>query len=416
MWRRYQDHVRDDLLPFLRSLAAARSESLEVKVEAWRPARYAEALALAMRRLGELRQDTRLPPEFRLALTLFGNSRDHEAYIAQALAPAIIEVQAAVQALIEAGDINASALQRVAGYLERRDQASTFAQIGAAVTGLDSGLLRIVAQVFATWLATSRSNSRQQRWEHACLELAAAGDRLIEHGWDELVRQTRAAGLRLREAQDLRQLETEANVCWQTLVEQQSSNDGNFEQTLTSVHALARRHPRAYPVEQLRKHAELLAEVRAQLVGNWTSRLSIGITFDTLERAQQHFLRLLPGDGVLAFFATTVFGQGKAGLALTTSSVQWIGADQVPRRFGYADLHKTPITWTDNHVVVGGDRIGELSAHEAEVAGRALTACVRLSFAAPGPAICPCGAPGHWMMFGSDEARCPGCGGAVHYA
>lgn len=86
--------------------------------------------------------------------------------------------------------------------------------------------------------------------------------------------------------------------------------------------------PHAYPVEQLHKHVEPLAEVRAQLVGHWTTRLSIGINVDSLERAQQHFLRLLPGDGVLAFFATTVFGQGKAGVALTTSSVQWLGDDQ----------------------------------------------------------------------------------------
>jgi hypothetical protein len=416
LWRRYQYHVRDSLLPFLRSLAAAKSGSLEVKVEAWRPGRYAEALALARRRLVELGQDTRLPSEFRLALTVFGKSRDHEAQIAQALTLAITEVQAAVQVLIDAGDINASALQGVVGYLERRDQASTFAQVGAAVTGLDSGLLRIAAHVFTSWLSTSRSNARQQRWERACLDLAAAGDRLIERGWDDLVRRTQAAGLRLREAQDLRQLEAEADACWRSLVEQQDGNDGKFEQTHTRIHALAGQHPHAYPVEQLRKHADLLAEVRAQLVGHWISRVCIGINADSLERAQQHFLRLLPGDGVLAFFATTVFGQGKAGLALTTSSVQWLGNDQVPHRFGYAELRATTMTWTDEHVVVGGERIGELTARDAEAAGRALMACVRLSLAAPGPAVCPCGAPGHWLMFGADEARCPGCGGAVHYA
>jgi hypothetical protein len=417
LWRRYQYHVRDSLLPFLRSFAAAKSESSEVKVEAWRPARYIESLALALRRLGELGQDTRLPPEFRLALTLFARSRDHEANVAQALTAEITEVSAAVQALIDAGDINPGALQQVAGYLERRDQASTFAQIGSALTGLDGGLLRIVAQVFTTWLAGSRSDARQQRWERACLELAAAGDRLIDRGWDDLVRRTQTAGLRLREAQELRQLEAEANTCWNSLVEQQRTDDGTFEQTLTSIHALARRHPHAYPVEQLRKHAELLAEVRGLLVGNLFTRISIGINVDTLERAQQHFLRLLPGDGVLAFFSTTVFGQGKTGLALTTSSVQWLGDDQVPRRYGYAQLRTTPITWTDEHVgMVGREQIPKLDAPEIEGAVRALSACIRLSLAAPGPPVCPCGAPGHWLTFGLDEARCPGCGGAVHYA
>jgi hypothetical protein len=416
LWYRYHRHVRDSLLPFLRSLAAAESESLEVKVEAWRPARYAEALALAMRRLVELGQDTRLPPEFRVALIVHGQSRKHEANIGQALAVPITEVQAAIQALIDAGDINASALQHVRGFLERREQSNTFAQIGAAMTDLDGGLLRFAAHVLTSLLSTSRANARQQRWTEACLQLAAAGDRLIEYSWDDVVRRTRTAGLRLCEAQELRQLETEAAACWTSLAEQQGTTDGQFEQALTRIHALERQHPHAHPIEQLRKHADLLAEVRALLVGHWTSRLCIGISVDNLARARQHFLRLLPGDGVLAFFATTVFGQGKAGLALTTSSVQWLGDDQLPRRFGYAQLSKARIEWTDSHLIVDGDQIGGLPERDAEAAGRALLACIRLSLAAPGPRVCPCGAPGHWLHFGSDEARCPGCGGAVNYA
>lgn len=166
----------------------------------------------------------------------------------------------------------------------------------------------------------------------------------------------------LREASELRAIEAEAGACWQALAEQQETRDGSFEQTLTRAHALARAHPDAYPMRQLVKHADPLAEVRGQLVGHWTSRLCIGIAVDTLARAQQHFLRLLPGDSVLAFFATTVFGQGKAGLALTTSSVQWLGDEQAQRWVGYAQLRSVPIAWTDEHLVIGGEQIGKFTA------------------------------------------------------
>lgn len=300
--------------------------------------------------------------------------------------------------------------------MARREQTDKFVQIGTAMTGLDGGLLRIAGLVLSSWLAASRANARQQGWKQACLNLAAAADALIARSGDDLVRRTQSAGLRLREARDLLQLEAEAAASWTNLVEQQQTTDGQFEQALTSIHALARQHPQVYPVQQLRKHADLLAEVRAPLIGHWLSRVSIGISAETLARAQQHFLRLLPGDGVLAFFATTVFGQGKAGLALTTSSVQWLGDDQIVHRYGYAQLNHATITWTDSHLIIDGNQFGELSEEENEAVVQALLACIRLSLADPGPAVCPCGAPGHWLHFGATEARCPGCSGAVNYA
>ncbi|PRP91059.1 hypothetical protein ENSA5_59080 [Enhygromyxa salina] len=415
LWNRYQRHVRDDLRPFLLGVATAGNEELAVKVEAWRPARYIDAIAAAMRCLTELGEDTRLPGEFRRALTELGRFEHHEASIAQTLAPATLGVQVAVQALIEAGDINPGVLDSLAGYLERRDQANTFAEIGAAVTGLDLSMLRIVGRMFAGWLAASRATAREERWQAACIELAGAGDRLIDRVWDNLASRTRDNGLALPTARDLRALEAEADACWQTLAEQQDELDGGFELSLTHAHALASAHPDAYPIQQLVRHADLLAEVRAQLVGHWTSRICIGITEGVRERAQQHFLRLLPGDGVLAFFPTTVFGQGKAGLALTTSSVQWLGDDQTQRWCGYARLHRAPIRWQDEYLRIGGERIGKFLAEDAEGAGRALRACIELSVARPGPAVCPCGAPGHWLHFQAEQARCPGCGGAVHY-
>jgi len=414
LWQRYHGFVREGLLPVLRSIAAAQGESLEARVESWKPQRYVAGLAQAMRRLGELADDTRLPAEFRRALRELGEHREHEAHISQTLSLVIYEMQGAIQGLIDAGDIDAGILHQIGSYIQRRDRANTFEQIVTMVTGIDSSLVRIAARALSAWLDSSVSNARERRWEAACLALASASDELIDRAWDHLARRSGELGLRLRGAEELRGLVEQADSHWRELAGVQAEQDGRFEQALTRVHAFAGRHRDAHPVLQLLRHAELLAEVRGPLIDHWARRVSLMLDVDTLARAQEHFLRLVPGDGVLAFFATTVFVSGKAGLALTTSSVQWFDGEQ-GRRFGYAQLRDVAVGHEGEMLVVGRERV-ELTSFEAEAAAEALRACVRLSIAAPGPAVCACGGPGCWLRFGQDEARCAGCGGAVHYS
>jgi hypothetical protein len=126
-------------------------------------------------------------------------------------------------------------------------------------------------------------------------------------------------------------------------------------------------------------------------------------------------LRLIPNDSVLAFFSTTVFGQGKAGLALTTASVQWLVADDEPRRLGYAQLRPDRVSWSATRLQIDGRDVELMGDTDADAAGRALQGCLRLLAVRPGPPECICGAPRHWLVFGPAAAVCPGCARRVDY-
>ncbi|KIG19641.1 hypothetical protein DB30_00150 [Enhygromyxa salina] len=135
---------------------------------------------------------------------------------------------------------------------------------------------------------------------------------------------------------------------------------------------------------------------------------------DEQRRARQEFLRLPLGDSVIAFFSTSIFGQGKAGLVLTTASVQWLtGAE--PQRIGYAQLRPERISWSDKQLKIG-DHQAELDTEvDAEAAGRVLQGCLRLLAVRPGPPECYCGAPMHWFVFGPKAAVCAGCRTTIEY-
>ncbi|MCA9682080.1 MAG: hypothetical protein KC457_07770 [Myxococcales bacterium] len=340
--------------------------------------------------------------------------REQEGKIAQALAMEILALRQAIQELVDAGDIDAGVLQVVEGWLARRDRAGSIgAWIGAI--GFDAGLVNPVGRLLAGWMEKAAANNREARWLEARQALLAAVNRLIERAWDHLAARCRDRGLALLDAATLRTPENEALAQLRALVEVQTSRDGSFERQHAAVHVLARARPLAPAVQRLRVHTDRLAAVRAPLLKNWGSRLWIGVHDDTLSRAQQHFLRLVPGDGVLAFIATTVFAQGKAGLAFTTSSVQWRIGDAPAQRLGYAALRDKPISASSEALFIAGHRIEGLDGDVVPACVEALQACLRLCLVDPGPAVCRCGAPGCWLNFADDRAYCRGCGGHVEY-
>ncbi|NVB41739.1 hypothetical protein G6O69_28150 [Pseudenhygromyxa sp. WMMC2535] len=415
LWTAYHRALGQGMRPFLRNLVAAQREELAVRVQASHPQQVVAAVAAAVRGLDSIADDRRLDRTFRLAVRELARDPEHEGKIAQALGFEILALRQAIQALVDAGDIDAGVLQAVGAWLERRDRAASIAGL-MTVVGFNAGAIDPISRLLARLMEKAAANGREAQWQQAQQALLAAVDRLLERVWDHLAGRSRDRGLALLDAATLKVPEQEASALWQALAEVQDSRDGAFERQHAAVHALVQARPLAPAAQRLRIHADRLAAVRAPLLNDWGTRLWIGITQGTLSRAQQEFLRLLPGDGVLAFIPTTVFGQGKAGLAFTTSSVQWQCGEGPAVRLGYAALRELPISASPEALFIAGLRVDNLDGDCAIPCAEALRACMQLCIADPGPADCRCGAPGCWLEFGDERARCRGCGRHVEYA
>src|SRR5690606_36381071 len=155
------------------------------------------------------------------------------------------EFHGAVRALIDGSELDPSFADGVVKYVERLELMNTFAEVGGAITSLDPRLLRAVGHVFAGWVGDARSNARKALLRDACVELAAAGDAVLDRGWDFMVRKCRARGLVLRNAAGMHAIEQRAAACVAELRTQRTQRDGAFERALADIHALVSKHPHA---------------------------------------------------------------------------------------------------------------------------------------------------------------------------
>ena len=413
-WRLYNRHFGSGLLAYLQDFVLLADGDISELVAAMRPSRFIATLSRLMRELVELSARPELPTAFRAVVLDFA-SQDHEAMITRRLTPTIAELHAAVRTLIDAGEIDPSLADQIGRYVERSNRADGIAQVASALTGLDSGIARVLGLVVAGLIDNARSNARKDQLGTAWAAMIMAGGEIAEQAWNTLVHKCADAGLLLREAAELTEVDSRAQALQAQLVAHQQSREGEFEQTLSSVHALAREHPHAASVLSVVTHGELLAEVRAQLLGSWLTRPWIGMDESAPARAHQHFLRLHVNDAVIAFFSTTILGQGKAGLVFTTASIQWQIADESPQRLSYAQLRPEKVGWSGSRLRIGAHRLELSSDTDADAAGRVLQACCRLLTVRPGPPECICGAPMHWLVYGPEAMQCPSCKASVGY-
>jgi hypothetical protein len=93
---------------------------------------------------------------------------------------------------------------------------------------------------------------------------------------------------------------------------------------------------------------------------------------------------------------------------LTTSSLQWRVGEQ-RGALGLSEVDPDRIRAISNNLWIGDHKI-PIDEPDAPCFAEALRVCVYHVTVRPGPAVCRCGAPGHWFRFSPEGATCRGCG------